>query len=116
MKKFRICPRCDHIYLLKQFCCKCGFAVLNNAYYKANFEFQTNKYIVQVNEEDNISYIHSKEIKQERCPDCRSETCGFARVRRGDATIDLLRFTFQIPLKLSPKTTEDKIEKLALLL
>lgn len=99
MKSFRICPRCNKKYVFKRHQCSiCKFIVY--PYYYC-YEFITYKYIVVV-EEFKFSVIFRKETR----PDAYGPI----------AFCYPASFKYTIAKSLSPKSTDEDIDKLLLLI
>jgi hypothetical protein len=101
--RFRICPRCDTVYLFKRYECGCGFEnYINNDNYYA---FKTKKYHVIVSLNLKKSLIESVEKKPKMTL--------FASQWHG---VQVPVMAASIPKILSPEASEEDIDKLLLLL
>ena len=99
--KFKICPRCDKKYWFNKYKCKCGFRCIIWAP-DIVFLFNTDKFKVDVYGSRGYTLITSKAYKL-------VEWFPGYKVR-------IPNFTAKIPKTLSPKATDEDIEKLLLLL
>jgi hypothetical protein len=93
MEKFRVCPRCDKRYWFKRYIClndKCSFLCFhnNNIY---SYGFSTEKYTVGCN------------IK------------GISDIFLNKKSNGVYNYTVSIKRMMSPKATDEDIEKLLLL-
>lgn len=97
MKSFHICPCCDKWYWFKRGTCnKCGYVLLNNGYI-----FRTGKYTIDViDEASTISFTDKSYIWWNLLSGHR-------------AAVDLQTL---IQRKLSPKSTDEDIDKLLMLM
>ena len=110
MKPFRVCPRCDCWHIFKcSSCSRCSFAIVSMLYATIDWKymFDTDKYKVKVY--GGQSLVASKATR-------RIYAMAANPNNKTGIGIDFPIIDVVIPKQLSPKTTDQDIEKYLLLL